>query len=78
MALLENKASAFVRPTAAAASAALAAEAAEMPAYGRQQVLDSPVPDAYPIVAYSWLLLREHYAEPAVARVVKDFVSWGL
>ena len=78
VALLENKAGAFVRPTAAAGSAALAAEAAEMPADGRQQVLDPPSPDAYPIVTYSWLLLHEHYADPEVARVVKDFVSWGL
>ncbi len=53
VALLENRAGAFVKPTAASGSAALAAEASAMPGDGRQQVLDPQSLDAYPIVTCS-------------------------
>ena len=40
-----------------------------------------PDPDgaeSYPIISFSWLLLKERNADPAKAAALKRFVNWGL
>jgi len=76
-AAIENNSGAFVKPSAESGAAALASAASEMPQDGRQVILDPEGPDAYPIVSYSWLLLKETY-EPQVSADIREFVEWGL
>ncbi len=75
---LENAAGNFVAPSAESGTAALDAAAVDMPDNLRQFIPDPPGADAYPIVTYSWLLLYEDYADPAVGEAVRDFARWGL
>jgi phosphate transport system substrate-binding protein len=75
---LENAAGNFVAPGPATGQAALAAAVDEMPEDMRQFMPDPPGADAYPIVTYSWLLLRRDYDDAAVGRAVADFARFGL
>ena len=73
MAALENAAGSFVRPSRAAGTAALAGGA------DPATPLDRPAgAQAYPIVTYSWLLLRAGYDDPARAAALRAFVAFGL
>ena len=68
MAVLQNKAGAFVEPNLAAGQSALSEAAAASPK--TLAALDSSIVDpsgsgAYPIVTFSWLLLYRQYADPA-------------
>ncbi len=75
---LENAAGNFVAPGPETGQAALAAAVGDMPEDMRQFMPDPPGADAYPIVTYSWLLLRRDYADAAVGEAVRDFTRWGL
>ncbi len=75
---LENKTGYFVAPGAAGGQAALANNLGLLPANLRAFIPDPDGADSYPIVTFSWLLLKERYADPAKAAVVKRFVAWGL
>jgi phosphate transport system substrate-binding protein len=77
MAILQNKAGQAVAPSPAAGQAALASTA-EIPADLRVFIPDPIGADAYPITTYSWILLAEHYADPAKAAALKDALTWGL
>ncbi len=78
VAAIENKAGNFILPGPETSSAALEGSVGEMPADGRQFLTDPSGTDAYPIVTYSWLLLRNGYSEAGVSNAVKAFVRWGL
>lgn len=75
---LENKAGRFVAAGSASGAAALAQNSGMMPANLRVFIPDPDGADAYPIVSYSWLLLKERYTDPAKAAALKRFVTWGL
>ena len=75
---LENAAGNFVAPGPATGQAALAAAVDDMPEDMRQFMPDPPGADAYPIVTYSWLLLRRDYEDAALGRAVADFARFGL
>ena len=80
MAVLQNKAGAFVEPNLSAGQLALS-EADASPK--KPEDLDLSIVDpsgsgAYPIVTFSWLLLYRQYADPAKEAAVRDFVAWGL
>lgn len=77
-ALIENRAGQYVRADGASGSAALASALDGMPEDGRQ-IIPDPVGDTvYPIVSYSWTLLRKANKDPQVADGLKRFVGWGL
>ena len=78
MAVLQNQAGQFIRPTPASGQAALAAAAATIPANLRLFIPDPPGADSYPIVTLTWLLLYERYPNPAKADALKQAISWGL
>jgi phosphate transport system substrate-binding protein len=78
VAQLENKAGRFVAPGDGVGEATLAANLGRVPANLRVFLPDPEGADAYPIVTFSWLLLRQHYADPTRAEAVKRFVTWGL
>ena len=42
------------------------------------QFLNAPGKDAYPLVAFSHALVWKHYANPSVAKAVKEFWTWVL
>ena len=75
---LENAAGNFVAPGPATGQAALAAAVDDMPEDMRQFMPDPPGAEAYPIVTYSWLLLRRDYEDAALGRAVGDFARFGL
>ena len=78
VAQLENAAGNVVAPSPDTGRAALATAVEDMPANLRQFMPDPPGANAYPIVTYSWLLLRREYDDAAVGGAVRDFVRFGL
>ncbi|MBB3809163.1 phosphate ABC transporter substrate-binding protein PstS [Pseudochelatococcus contaminans] len=77
-ALVENKSGQFVRADAASGAAALASTVDAMPADGRQSIPNPEGETAYPIVTYSWVLLRRENADAAITDGLKRFFGWGL
>ncbi len=78
MAWLENKAGRFVEPNDQSGAKALARNSKLMPDNLRLLIPDPVGEDAYPIVTLSWLLLYQHYPDPAKASALKQFVTFGL
>jgi phosphate transport system substrate-binding protein len=78
MAELQNKAGRYVAPSERTGQAALASTAGAMPSNLRLFLPDPDGPESYPIVTYSWLLLREHGRDKDKASALKEFVKWGL
>jgi len=76
MATLENKEGKFVKPSEQSCSAALAT--AEVPANLRMFVPDPNGGDSYPIVTFSWILLRKSYKNPQTAEAIRKFFQWSL
>ena len=75
-ALLENKDGRFVQATDESVAAAFSS--AQLPENLRLFVPDPAGPGSYPIVSFSWVLLRREYSDPARARALQDLFSWGL
>ena len=78
MASLENKAGRFIEPNDQSGMAALARNAQRMPDNLRLLIPDPDGDDAYPILTLSWLLVYQHYPDPAKATAIKQFVTFGL
>jgi phosphate transport system substrate-binding protein len=78
VAALENKAGAFILPTAETGAAALSEAAGAMDEKLRVSIADAAGQAAYPIVTYSWLLLYGQYPDGRKAEAIRDFVAWGL
>jgi phosphate transport system substrate-binding protein len=75
MASIENKSGAFVKPGEQSCAAALAS--AGMPENFRAYVADPDGDNSYPIVTFSWVLLRKNYSAPKTA-VLHDVFTWCL
>jgi phosphate transport system substrate-binding protein len=78
MAWLENKAGRFVEPNDQSGAVALARNSQQMPENLRLLIPDPDGEAAYPILTLSWLLLYQHYPDPAKASALKQFVTFGL
>jgi len=78
MAWLENKAGRFVEPNDKSGAEALARNAQQMPENLRLLIPDPDGENAYPILTLSWLLLYQHYPDPAKTSAIKQFVNFGL
>jgi phosphate transport system substrate-binding protein len=76
MASLENKDGKFLSPTEETCAAALAT--AEMPQNLRIFVPDPAGADSYPIVTFSWILLRKSYRNFQTAQAIREFFRWAL
>jgi phosphate transport system substrate-binding protein len=76
MALLENKAGAFVEANTASSQAALAG--ATLPDNLRLFLPDPDGPQSYPIVTYTWLLLYRTSGQPAATTTLKDVIKYCL
>ena len=75
-AFLENKEGKFVKASGLSIIAGL--ERAQLPDNMRAFVPDPAGPDSYPIVTYSWILLRKSNSETAKAKLIHDLFSWCL
>jgi phosphate transport system substrate-binding protein len=78
MAQLENKEGRFVAPGDSVGEATLVANLNRIPANLRVFIPDPDGADAYPIVTFSWLLLKEKAGDPAKQEALKRFVGWSL
>lgn len=76
MASLENKDGKFLNPTEQTCAAALAT--AEMPQNLRVFIPDPAGADSYPIVTFSWILLRKSYKNLQTAQAIREFFRWAL
>jgi phosphate transport system substrate-binding protein len=75
-AILENKEGRYVRATPQNCIAGLAT--ATIPENLRVFAPDPSGPDSYPIVTYSWILLRRNYADASKAKMARDLFRWCL
>jgi phosphate transport system substrate-binding protein len=75
-AALENNEGKFVRASDESCRAALAA--ADVPENLRVFVPDPKGADSYPIVTFSWVLLRKKYKDPETAKAVRELFKWSL
>jgi phosphate transport system substrate-binding protein len=68
----------FVQATLDSTVAAVASAASTLPADLRVPLVSGTTPDSYPIVGFSYLLVRRDLDDPVKARALADFVWWGL
>lgn len=78
MAVLENRAGAYVMPGADGGAAALDAAVAEVPADLRLFLPDPAGADAYPMVSLVWLLLPRTATDPVRQAALAAAVDWQL
>jgi phosphate transport system substrate-binding protein len=71
---MQNKAGKYIEP--GIDSAALAADIPDLPDNMEVMVTDSPNPDAYPIVGFTWLLVYENQTNPTVGEAVARLAWW--
>lgn len=77
MAAVQNKAGAFITPTANAGQLALSGRVAQVRELDAS-VADPADPGAYPITTYSWMFLYPRYTDRAKAVALREFAEWGL
>ncbi|MBE3577856.1 MAG: phosphate ABC transporter substrate-binding protein PstS [Limnochordales bacterium] len=77
-ALIQNQAGNFVEPSLESTRAALAGMAEEMPADFRMMTVNSPAPDAYPIVGLTWLLVYQQQEDGEKGKALVDVLEWVL
>jgi phosphate transport system substrate-binding protein len=76
MASLRNKAGEFIKPSIEATSAAAAG--VQLPESLTVSITDSPAPGAYPIAAYTYIIVHEDTADAAKGKGVADFLWWAI
>lgn len=76
MAEIRNRAGRFVAPTLEAVSAA--AEGVEMPDSLHVSIVDSPAENAYPIAAYTYLLVYADAKDPVKGEALAKYLWWAL
>jgi phosphate transport system substrate-binding protein len=76
MAELENREGMFVKPSQQSCAAGLAT--AELPENLRVFVPDPSGRESYPIVTFSWVLLRQSYRDSQTGKALRDLFIWCL
>ncbi len=76
MAAIENKEGKFIQPAEQSCVAALAS--VDLPDNLRAFAPDPSGASSYPIVTYSWVLLRKRYDNPQTAKALHDLFQWSL
>ena len=76
MAAIENKDGKYIQPAEETCVAGLAS--ADLPDNLRAFVPDPSGANSYPIVTYSWVLLRKQYNDPQIAKALRDLFQWSL
>jgi phosphate transport system substrate-binding protein len=78
VALLKNKAGKFVEPTLDAITAAAAGAAAAMPPDLRVSITDAAGETAYPISAFTYILVYDDMPDAGKAQALANFLWWGI
>ncbi len=76
--VLKNKAGKFVEPTLEAITAAASGAAAKMPEDLRISITDAEGDAAYPISAFTYVLVYEESPDAQKAQAVASFLWWGI
>lgn len=72
---LQNKTGEFIAPSIESVSAAAAGE---LPEDYRASITDSTAKGAYPISAFTYLLLYQHQEKSAKGRALVEFLKWAM
>ena len=78
VAKVRNRSGAFVEPTLASTTAAVAASAAALAKDVRAPIANSPAREAYPIAGLTYLLVYQDMKDPARARALASFIDWAI
>jgi phosphate transport system substrate-binding protein len=78
LAWLENRAGGFVAPNVETGQRALAGGSDAIPEDLALVITDPEGARSYPIVTYTWLLLRRDYGDPAKTSAIQELVDWAL
>lgn len=78
LAYLENKAGGFVAPSVETGQRALADGSDALPEALDVMITDPEGARSYPIVTYTWLLIRKRHEDPAQTEAVETFARWIL
>ena len=73
---LQNHAGNFIAPSIESAATTLSA--VRLPANLRAFILDPKGANDYPIVTFTWLLMKKNYVDSAKVAALKSFVAYGL
>ena len=79
VALVRNKAGAWVAPTLESVTAAAAGAAAKLPANTdyRISIVNAPGRAAYPISSFTWILVYQPPKDPARSKALVNFLRWA-
>lgn len=77
-AALRNREGAFVKASLDSVSAAAAGAAAAMPEDLRVSITDAPGKDAYPISAFTYLLVYREQEDRTKGKALLDYIWWAL
>lgn len=76
--LVRNASGKYVKASVAGVTEAAAGAAKNMPADYRVSITNAPGADAYPISSFTWLLIPQHWSDPAKGKAMVDFLQWML
>jgi phosphate transport system substrate-binding protein len=76
--VLKNHAGKFVEPTLEGITAAASGAASHMPEDLRVSIVDAEGDTAYPISAFTYVLVYEDMPDAAKAKALVDFLWWGV
>jgi phosphate transport system substrate-binding protein len=76
LAAIANAAGNFVEPSPASGSAAIAE--APLPADMKIDIPDPAGAEAYPIVTFTWELVRKQSDDAAMAEAIRSFTGWAV
>ncbi|MXS85557.1 phosphate ABC transporter substrate-binding protein PstS [Nitrosomonas sp. HPC101] len=75
---LENKEGHFIAPDDHVGIATLTANIEQIPADMRIHIPDPAGTDTYPLISFTWLLLKKHYPDGVKGTSLKRFITWCL
>jgi phosphate transport system substrate-binding protein len=74
---VKNPAGRFVKASLQSVTAA-AASVRDMPQDFRVSITNAPGTDAYPISSFTWLLVPQHWSDPAKNQDMRAFLAWMI
>lgn len=76
--LVRNAAGKYVKASTEGVTAAAAAAAKNIPADYRVSITNAGGANSYPISSFTWLLVPQHFDDPAKGKVMVAFLHWML
>ena len=75
---VKNPAGKWVKASTDGVTAAAASAIKTIPADYRVSITNAPGATSYPIASFTWLLIPQHFDDPAKGKVMVDFLRWML